>query len=96
MVKDYLPWKLRDRELYGKSNETVLKNAAVATHGSAYEHSRACKSHLGCVNAIALSCKDALMLASGGDDGRVLVGATEASVWTWKRLNPHLKDLGCP
>lgn len=96
MVKEYLPWRLRDRELLGKANEPDLENAAIAAHGSAYEYSRAYKGHFGCVNAIALSSKDATLLASGGDDCRVLVGGTEVSLWTLKRLNWRLKDLGRP
>ena len=74
-----LTWQLDQRKLDGGLSQSsarsklALWRLAQKEFGSSYEYSRAYKGHFGCVYALAYSSGEGRLLATGGDDCRVLV-----------------------
>jgi hypothetical protein len=79
--QDSLAWQLYQRQLdasapHGPSKRSQLIplwQLAQKEFGTPYKFSRAYKGHFGCVNALAYSSGEGRLLATGGDDCRVLV-----------------------
>ncbi|KAI9208595.1 WD40-repeat-containing domain protein [Polychytrium aggregatum] len=86
------------RALFESGSNAALAQALFRQNGSTFSYHRELKGHFGCVNAIALSKRESALLASGGDDTRVLIWKVYEESGTQKPIacfSGHTENIFC-